>query len=650
MQAEAALREAEERFRLTVEAAPHGVLLVDARGRMELVNREIEAMFGYAREELLGQPVEILLPDKLRQGHAAERGAYVREPEPRHIGVGRELSGRRKNGVVFPLEVGLSPVQADAGTLVLATVVDISARRQAEDALRESERRFRLLTESLPQLVWTCEPSGSCDFLSPQWAEYTGVPVAEQLGNGWLMQVHPDDREKVIAAWSAALGTGNDMHIELRLRRHDGSYRWFDMRTVRMADDAGRTVKWLGSSTDIDDNKRSEQSLLRTQKMEALGTLAGGIAHDFNNILLAIMGNAQLARADLPDDHPVQESLLEIEKAGERASNLVRRILSFSQHQEPKKEVMALQPVAEEVLKLLRATLPPTTEIRTDFSTHVPCIHADSTQVYQTVMNLATNAAQAIGKGPGMVEISIDAADVDGELAGSMPGLQPGHFVRLSVADNGSGMEEQVLQRIFDPFYTTKPAGQGTGLGLSIVAGIMRNHEGGISVSSQPGKGTRFQLYFPAIAAGALPQPAPPAGPLLRAGHEHVLYVDDEEALVLLVSRKLERLGYRVTGCTDPLQALELLRSHSSDIDVVVTDLAMPTMSGFEFARALLARQPDMPVIVTSGYVRPEDQQEALAMGIRAMIMKPNTVDELGAMLNRMFRNGTADGNAGEAQ
>ncbi|MCW5627010.1 MAG: PAS domain S-box protein, partial [Burkholderiales bacterium] len=614
-----ALRREEARWRLIVESAPHGVIIVDHNGRITLVNRQAELSFGYTRDEMVGSPIEMLLPMAIRDDHVTVRTAYLRHPEARKMGVGRELFGRRKDGSDMSVEVGLSPLESGSEVFIVATVVDITERREAEqrlasersllrtlidalpdlvftkdlegryvlcnaatlqhvgartpedvigqrifdvyerdlarqyhdddeqvlrgatvlnreergvtadgrevwflttkvpiraadgtvtglvgvsrdittrramaDALSLSETRFRHLVESLPQLIWTCSPDGLCDFLSPQWVAYTGVPAENHLGLGWIDQVHPEDREATITAWLAAVTGDRDLRLEFRLKRHDGVYRWFDMRAVRQRDAAGRIVKWFGSNTDIQERRHGDELLRRAQKMEALGTLAGGIAHDFNNILLAITGNAKLAVEDTAPDHPARESLLEIEAAANRAGELVARILSFSRQQDGRLQSIRLQPVIEEVLRLLRATLPATIEIRPRFAPDAGFVSADSTQIHQVLMNLATNAAHAIDNRPGAIEILLDSVDVDADFVESVPGLAPGPHVRLSVIDNGCGMTSDIVERVFDPFFTTKPPGQGTGLGLSVVHGIVRQHHGAITVYSEPRRGTTF--------------------------------------------------------------------------------------------------------------------------------------------------------------
>jgi signal transduction histidine kinase/ActR/RegA family two-component response regulator len=403
-------------------------------------------------------------------------------------------------------------------------------------------------------------------------------------------------------------------------------------------DTQGKPVRILEVNTDITARKRAEDLQLRSQKMESLGTLSGGIAHDFNNILLAITGNAKLATADLPPEHPVQRSLGEIVRASGRATDLVRRILAFSRPQELKLDVIQLAPVVKEAMNLLRSTLPAIVELRAKLPAELPAVVADSTQVHQIIVNLATNAAHAIGPRSGSIEFRLEEINLNGNRADQFTELRSGKYVRLSVSDDGCGMDRAVLDRIFDPFFTTKGPGEGTGLGLSVVHGIMKTHEGAIRVYSEPGRGTNFHLYFPSTSALESSPESPREA--RRGRNEHILYVDDEEALVELITRMLGRLGYKVSGYTDATRALEEFRSRPQDFDAVVTDLSMPHMSGFDFASELLAARPDIPIVMTSGYVRPEDQERAKRIGLREVILKPDTIEQLGRTLDQIFHDG----------
>ena len=406
--------------------------------------------------------------------------------------------------------------------------------------------------------------------------------------------------------------------------------------TGRLERDQDGPSRIVGIASDVSARKLADAAQLRSQKLEALGTLAGGVAHDFNNILLAIMGNAGLAEADLPPGHPVRDNLAEITRATNRAADLVRRILGFSRPQDERQSAIALRPVVEEAVNLLRASLPAMIHITTRFADGLPHVIANATQMHQVVVNLGTNAAHALGVRGGEMEVALDALTLSAEDSAGLSGLHEGLHVRLTVSDTGSGIDQATLDRIFDPYFTTKPASQGTGLGLAVVHGIVLSHHGAITVRSTFGQGSAFAVYLPA-AQGAAEQAHLASDGVPRGRGEHVLFIDDEPALVRLGIRVLERLGYRVTGCQDPSAALEMFRSNPHAFDLIVTDLAMPPMTGFDVAQAILALRPTVPVLLTSGYMRTEDRDAAVALGIRDVLPKPTTRELLGRTVRHVL-------------
>jgi PAS domain S-box-containing protein len=760
---EQAMRAEEARLAAVIGSAMDAVITVDERQIITLFNPAAEQMYGYSAEQVLGQPLEKLIPERYRAAHAPHIQKFTQtQVSRRRMGALTPVFGLRANGEEFPIEASISQVEIAGQKILTAILRDVTGRLRAEEARRISETNFAMLVNQVPQFVWTCTPEGLNTFFNQRWFDYTGLTREESLGHGWNTPFHPDDKQAGWDAWNHSSATGDLLSIESRLRAADGSYRWFLIRGEPVLGKSGETLKWFGTCTDIDDMKRAQEALveseqrfhmiancipqlawmaradghifwynqrwydytgksaqemegwgwqsvhdpqvlpevlekwktsiargepfnmefplrsvdgefrvfltrgmpfkdadgrvirwfgtntdisemkraqaiqLSAQKLESLGTLAGGIAHDFNNILLAVTGNVKLAISDLPAEHPVQESLQEIAKAGSRATDLVRRILTFSRPGEMKRQIVELQPVVEEALKLVRATLPATIGFHTDFARDLPTVLADSTQIHQVIVNLATNAAHAIGsRSDGMITVRLDTAKLTDDDANPRLKLPAGSYVRLYVSDNGCGMDRATQARIFDPFFTTKAPGEGTGLGLAVVHGIMKNHDGGIAVYSEPGSGTAFRLFFPAAGAAATaPEVTTPAE---RERTENILYVDDEEGLVLLITRSLARLGYKVSGETDPVRAVELFRSNPNAYDAVVTDLAMPQLSGFDLASQILAVRPHIPIVMTSGFVRPEDQERAQKMGLQDLILKPDTVEQLGRTLDRVF-------------
>ncbi len=390
------------------------------------------------------------------------------------------------------------------------------------------------------------------------------------------------------------------------------------------------TTYFTGLKLAESEREQIASQLRESQKMEALGTLAGGVAHDFNNALVAILGNVELARQDVGPGHAALVSLEEINKAGRRGKDLVQQILSFSRRQGLERKPTSLALVLVESSRLIRATLPVGVQLDMDCKADTPAVLADALQVEQILLNLCANAAHSIqdqGR-PGVIEVQLSAyeqtqAETKGDLA-------PGHYALLSVRDNGAGMDEATRSRIFEPFFTTKPVGKGTGLGLAVVHRIVKAHEAKIEAMSTVGRGSEFRIYFPAIdvIVTGFSETTPTIAPIPVAG-KHVLFVDDEETIVFLMKRLLERQGFRVSGYTDPRQAVVAARANPDQFDLVVTDYNMPNMSGLDLASALREIRADLPVVMTSGYIPEELREKAPAYGIRELIYKPDTVDDL---------------------
>jgi PAS domain S-box-containing protein len=541
------------------------------------------------------------------------------------------IYGLRSNGEEFPIEASISQAHIAGQTILSVILRDISERNRSEELLRQQAS----LLDVAPVLVRDLEDrivfwsSGLARLYSFSRREAEG-----RISHELLHTQFPEPLKQI----QEKLDSTGIWEGELHHRDRDGNQVIVNSQWVLYRDSHGTPARILELNADITAKKRAESLQLRSQKLESLGTLSGGIAHDFNNILMAITGNTELAIADLPPEHPARQSLAEIDKAVTRATDLVHRILTFSRPSETKRQIIHLQPPVEEALKLVRATLPASIKFCTSFAPNPPTILADSTQVHQVVVNLATNAAHAIGpRTDGVIEIHLETANLIAADPRSSLNLPDGAYIRLRVADNGCGMDRAILDRIFDPFFTTKAPGEGTGLGLAVVHGIMKNHDGGIAVRSEPGAGTEFQLFFPSAGQPVAAVEDLPAASRERQHTENILYVDDEEALVHLITRTLGRLGYKVTGETNPVRAVELFRSNPKAYDVVVTDLTMPQLSGFDLSAQLLAIRPEVPIIMTTGFVRPEDQERAMHMGLRELILKSNTIKQLGGVLDRIF-------------
>jgi signal transduction histidine kinase/ActR/RegA family two-component response regulator len=415
--------------------------------------------------------------------------------------------------------------------------------------------------------------------------------------------------------------TGLPYQTEFRSVRPDGALQWLASRGRLERDASGKPVRAIGAFVDITKAKLAEESLRQAQKMQALGTLAGGIAHDFNNLLLAIAGNARLARDDLDEQHRVHASLDEILKASARATDLVRRILAFSARAPHEVAATPVESGVQEAINLVRLSVPHSIAIQTHFNSPLAAVALGKTELHQVIVNLITNATHAIGEKTGVIEITLDIAESS---------------ARIVVRDTGCGMDSSVRARIFDPFFTTKATGQGTGLGLAVVHGIVESAHGTIDVESQLGVGSIFTLHLP-LATESSTKGAARAAAVAGNG-ERILYVDDDDAVVLLIEKTLRSLGYQMTGYTDATAAARAFTDNPQGFDVVVSDLSMPGMDGFGVARAVKQANAATPVVLTSGYVRPQDRAQATALGIDHVILKPNTIDELGHVLDALCK------------
>jgi CheY-like chemotaxis protein len=371
--------------------------------------------------------------------------------------------------------------------------------------------------------------------------------------------------------------------------------------------------------------------------MEAIGTLAGGIAHDFNNILFPIMGYTEMTLKNLPDDSRIRRNLEGVLKAATRAKDLVRQILAFSRHTDLKQKYLMIQPIIKEALKLLRATLPATIEIREDINKECGPVFASPTQIHQIMMNLCANAYHAMRETGGVLEVKLTDIRLGPEDIPFYPAVSSGSYLKLSVSDTGHGMTKDIMEKIFDPYFTTKDTGEGTGLGLSVVHGIVRNHNGHITVYSEPGKGTVFHIYLPLftetfITPDVMPEEEQPPG-----GNEKILLIDDEEQIVDMEREMLEHLGYHVTGITKSLEALEVFRRAKDDFDLVITDMTMSHMTGAELSREILRIRPDIPIILCTGFSELVTEEKARKMGIREYVMKPMLRSEIAVAIRRVL-------------
>ncbi len=642
------LRERTQRLRLVAENVPVMMTYFDAGLRLRFANAAYAKAIGAPGQgAVLGKHLDELLgPDRLPLNRPYFERALRGEP------VRYELAGRKRGS----LDVNLVPDIDEQGRVlgIFGTLVDITRHKDMEEVLkravalheataaelRKGEEQLRLVAENIPAAVAHFDAGLVCRYANTRYLEAVGRDRDAVVG-AHLSAILPPDRLELGLARVREVLAGRT--VEFQRRHYADRGREFDTLLVPFRGPSGQQDGYFVFSVDITERKRAEsdrlaleEQLRESQKMEAVGTLAGGIAHDFSNILGVILGNVGLARKDAAGQERLLASLDEIAKAGEQAKRLVQQILAFSRRQPQEMKVRELAPVVREVLGLLRAMVPAVVTLEEHLGEIALHARVDETQVGQVLMNLCANSWQAMEDRTGLIEVRLDAQEL-AEARAQALGVAPGRYARLSVADDGPGMDEATLARIFEPFFTTK-AGKGTGLGLAVVHGIVKGHGGAIEVQSAPGRGTRFDVWLAVVNAPAQPDARPAAQvaapmPVAAGAGRHVIYVDDNASMVLLVSRMLEADGYRVSGFEGAREALAALEADPEAVDLLVTDHNMPGMSGLELAYEAGRLRPGLPVVVATGFVTDELKAIAATVGVRDVIYKPDTFAELGAAI-----------------
>jgi PAS domain S-box-containing protein len=543
---------------------------------------------------------------------------------------------RRKDGTTFPVEARIGAIVFDQRNLILAQVRDMTERNQAEAAIRESEERFRQVVENIEEVFWMTDVAQSrLLYISPGYQRIWGRSPDDlyQSLESWIVTIHPEDRERVRRQWREDQVAGA-YNVEYRIVRPDNSVRWIQDKAYPVRDASGACTRIVGVASDITEQRQLEAQVRQAQKMDAIGTLAGGIAHDFNNILGAILGFTELARFRLGENSAVRTELEGVLEGARRASGLVGQILAFSRRQDPRRVPVQLSQVVAESLRLLRATIPAGIEFDVQLPPDLPPIHADPDQIHQVIMNLGTNAYQAIGRQNGRISVAAETTHTGPLSSLALTGIRPGPYIHISFTDTGCGIPREVLDRVFEPFFTTKPLGEGTGLGLSVVHGIMKAHDGAITVYSQPGRGTTFHLYFPCSANGKSVKMTAESPPQRGCG-EMILVLDDERPLAQLGKQLLESLGYQAVAFTEPAAAFAEIEANPASYRLLITDLSMPGMNGLHLARQVHARLPHLPILLMTGFLGGIHQEDLRHTGIRQTLGKPFTTAALALAVHR---------------
>ncbi len=523
-------------------------------------------------------------------------------------------------------------------------------------ALRESERKYREIFENIIDVFYRTDNEGVVRIVSPSVEQIFGYAPDQVIGKKLAgFYVNPEDRNQFLSVLQEKREVKG---YEVPLRTKNGSVVWVSTNAQFYRDEQGNILGVQGISRDITDRKRATEEnaklqdhLKQVQKMESIGSLAGGIAHDLNNILFPISGLSEMLLDDIPPDSPERESIEQIHKSAQRGSELVKQILTFSRQSKPRKLPIRIQPILKEVLKLARAAIPMNIEISSHINTDCGLVSADPTQVHQIAMNLITNAYHAVEQSGGIINVELKETATGSNIGIShpafgekdelpphaMPGdILPGGYACITVSDTGTGIDQTLVDKIFDPYFTTKEQGKGTGLGLSVVHGIVKEHGGDIRVYSEVGKGTAFHVYLPLLKDDRDSKTAVATG-MYPTGCERILLVDDEESIAVVERMMLEKLGYQITVRTNSLDAVSAFKASPGNFDLVISDKGMPLMTGEQLARELISIRPEIPIIICTGFSDEIDEQQSKAMGIKGFLMKPVSLVDMAEMVRKVL-------------
>jgi two-component system cell cycle sensor histidine kinase/response regulator CckA len=616
---EAQLRESENKFRNIVDASPMGIHMYRCSEDSGLIftgaNPAADRILNIDNRQFIGQTIEQAFPALTYAGIPEFYRRVCTEGVPWHAEQLAYEDGRIKGW--FEVHA----FQTKPGEMAVM-FLDISPRKSDEETLKKEKEKFRVLTEMSPLGVALIGNDGSYRYINPKFEELFGYTLSDiPSGREWFQKAFPDAgyRKKVVDTWIRDLKNADLGEVRPRtytVRCLDGTDKIVHFRPVTM-DEGNQIIIY----EDITERKQLEAHLQQSQKMEAIGTLAGGIAHDFNNILAAILGYGELLAFDMPKGTPAWQNLQAVLKSSHRAKDLVGQILAFSRQNELNLMPVQISSIVKEALQMLRASLPATIEIHRHIESTDAIVNANPTQIHQVLMNLCTNAAHAMRAKGGEMGVSLRRVQLNLQNNVNHPDLSPGVYLELSVSDTGHGIPAKQMNRIFDPYFTTKEAGDGTGLGLAVVRGIVRAHGGAVTVESTPEKGSIFHVFLPEMynEITAKTETNEP----LRTGKETILFVDDEQALVTMSKQMLELLGYKAVTRTSSVEAFELFQHDPHRFDLVITDMTMPNMTGEKLAQKVLEVRPDIPVILCTGYSEQITEQLARELGIRAFVMKP---------------------------
>jgi len=624
------LKQSELRHRQFIENQPMGLCrtTIEGGGRFIVANTAMAKMLGYESAEHLMESTVVRL-----YNHPGDRNRLL----DRLIKDGRinclEVNSKKRDGTRVFFSMTMRLIRSDDGTPIEieCTIEDITARKKAELALQEREQLHRQAQRIAKLGHWQIFADSRDLVFSEEMYRILEVDNDKFGGSPEALyeRIHPDDRAPVNSKINRAMQNGAKISFVHRLLLPDGRAKYIHTMAHADYENNDRPVRLIGTSQDVTqlklaeiEREKTERRLLQAQKLEAIGTLAGGIAHDFNNILSSIIGFTELSLHELPPDSQTAQKLEIVLQGGMRARDLVMNILAFSRESEETLKPIQIGPIVKESIKLLRASIPANIEITYNLAPVCGAVLANPVQIHQVVMNLCTNAYHAIGAAGGkitvnMAEVNLGTDDIQAGFDAS-----PGAHVHLEFKDTGQGMDRQTLDKIFDPYFSTKKRGEGTGLGLAVVHGIIKKHLGQIAVNSMPGHGTAFHIFLP-CSASLCATDAPENDAPIVGGTEHIVVVDDEQPIAAMMAEFLTGIGYRVTPFTSSEAALSFLKDGADPVDLLVTDMNMPRICGDELSRQVLALYPELPIIICTGFSDNLDEEKAKAIGIRKYLTKP---------------------------
>jgi PAS domain S-box-containing protein len=616
----------------TLSSIGDAVVATDDRKLVRYMNPVAESLSGWKKDTAVGRAVNEVLEVVDEKTHLRME---IPLDETLQRGVTRHLAGSSmlvsKDGPLVPVENSISPILGVSHHPRGAIMVfrDVTEQRRTENALRESEGRYRFLADAVPEFIFTTDAKGFWEYCNQRWYDYTGLTVDQSMGRQWTTVIHHEDVAKATAEWADAVRTGTVYEAEYRILSREGKYRWFLARGLPMRGDHGNILRWFGICTDIDDFRRTREQLYQSLKMEAVGRLAGGVAHDFNNLLTVIIGYGEMLLLSGERRGTPSCEAQQILYAAQRASELTRQLLTFSRQQIVQPCLIDLNAVVTDLQAMLMRLIGEDILVRTVLDAALFPVRIDRGQMEQVIVNLAVNARDAM---PGGGHLIIETANVDLDQPYTRDHLtvEPGRYVMLVVSDTGQGMDPETLSHIFEPFFTTKAPGQGTGLGLSTVYGIVKQGGGHVWTYSEPGRGTTFRIYLPAaVEDGAGAREADLTRQVETRGTETILVLEDEPALRRLVETILDQQGYTILEAATPEQALRLCDEHAGSIDLLVTDVVMPGMSGRQIAEFAVQRRPSLKVLYMSGYTADAIAHHGVLESGVAFLQKPFSSESL---------------------